>query len=399
MSRKQFIVKRGGKLTVGLPVASAADAAKQLAGALSQQPGGVLPTEELDDLYVFRKGGIRFYDLGTRKNEDGSFRDTITTLIIEPTGSGAGSDYYHWYHNSLLDDFDPDTCLQIPQGAEFLYFDASFVTQDGDANRHLIGNVDKRPYVNDLASGVNVEETIWKSGKLKFAAPDSDTPHRYLSIESAFYYNSFCTQDDDATFLDSPFFKVTTEPVWTADPVSYIPTGKDRVYLTPVRTLRSTGFFPNHVYLGRRMPILPNFEPQHDPMIFRNETIEFFVGGGLFGDMLTRMTASSSLWSAVLDHYTTVFLESGIDAKGVFGDGDSSGEPTAFFVSWTAFTLMNELNNGLDPMVAPSYLVAIIVQGDQRLYVWRNYVINILGNMITPSFPLFERRWSRIYKP
>lgn len=363
-------VKRGSTVTVRLT------ADRKTADQAAKPRRGALPDDADDDLYTFRKG-IQFFDLATRKNDDGTYSDTTPGHLVSPI---IHADVWNYYHGTLLNGFDPAKCLRIPQGSQYLYFDASFVAPDADAERNLIGRPGTRPYVAELVSGPVASQAKWSGGRLPYGSKNP-----YLSIESAFYYNAFITQDDGLPeeVLPHPFYMVTAEPDDQADNVPFALAATDRVYLTPVRTLFSTGTSPNHLYYGRRLPVLQGFAPQSDGLAITGEAFDFFMDA-----TVTSAVASAGLWTAAAAWYLATF-------PGAFWENvlTRGGILDAFHPSYTVDEFCREYSSP-----PRSWLAAVVVRGKDRFYVWRNYTAGFAGFLYAPQPVVFRRR-SKIYQP
>jgi hypothetical protein len=376
VSDKQIKIPRGGE--ADLSINRGKNRAEE-APATEPRRGGAFDEGEDDDVLAFKRG-ITFYDMGTRKMGDGSFTDSIPRNLVTPL---THTDIWNSYHNALLDGFDPGKCLRLPQQAEYLYADASFVPTDVDSavQRNLLGRTERRPYVFELVTGGLVAQTRWSGGKLPYGGSNP-----YLSLETGFYYNAFVTQDDSFPPYDgwdNPFYMVTEEPDDSADSVPFALAGKDRVYLTPVQTLLSTGTTPNHLYYARRLPVLPDFDPQADPMTVLGESFDF----SLF-ENVTLLRAPAVLWDALHAYYLANFPASFRDNV-VFRGG--LVEP--FHPSYTVDAFVAEYDSPLR-----SWLAAVVVRGSQRFYVWRNYTAGFSGFRFA-GYPAVFRRRSNVSAP
>src|SRR2546421_5375612 len=143
---------------------------------------GIVPIDDEPARYIRRFADITFYDLGTRKQDDGSYADILRTHLVSPY------DLYSNYHTTLLqgDYLASGACLKIPQAAQYLYFDTAFLPSnlDLDTERNLVGVKNTRPLVQDFPAGSLATETKWRNASLPFRPP-ADSGDWYLSIESA----------------------------------------------------------------------------------------------------------------------------------------------------------------------------------------------------------------------
>jgi hypothetical protein len=369
-----------------------------------KQPGPIAPYIPDDDLV--RLHHITFYDLGTRKQEDGSYLDIIPNDIIVP---GDGSfDWWEFYHTLMLDGgtdiFKGNNCLKLPFKSQFLYTDAEVLPSDPtkDSYKEVLGQKDTRPYVNELAiiGQPNVNHTKW-DGSLPLQMPRDDMGEAidcYLALHTVFYYNAFYTGSPDPT---PPFFHITTTPDPDGADTFFALRGQDKVYLTPIWTSSSTGTTPNHVYFSRRLPVLPNFQPQADALTM--------MGFNAVSGMLEAQ-ANAALWAAINAYYTAHhFAGSGwAESVASIPVGGSFVDMTIDDMVATLGTVVDGDGNiigrngvlGYDLFAHPRTLVAVIVRKPTEIYyIWRNCVYAFDGSDRLPIDPLFFWRKTRIYHP
>lgn len=339
--------------------------------------------EELEDsTYVFGKKGVTFYDLGTRRNEDGSYADITPGHLIAPT---THTDIWNYFHNMLLGgvDFAADrTCLQLPQAAENLYIDASFVPTifnleedlEAQLERNLIGNIPSRTYVSKLLTSEIVQKTDWKNARLPYR---SGSPYFY--IEGGIYFNSFIAANENFMLFDNFYYMVTNQPSDLAENIPFALKSKDKVYLVPILTLVSSGTTPNHLRFARRIPILSNFS--NEMLVALGEVLDTFVDGGR---MVLQLRMTSTLSNAIQTYYTANLdvLSNIITTLG--------GVPERNFPSMSVDRFAKTYN--IPPR---SYLAAVIVRNEQRFYIWRNYTSGIV-DFLYPQFPFAYRRYTDI---
>lgn len=334
MADKKIIVPHGSRISVKIPVERAPVKATRPARATRR--GALQPSDADEDLYAFRKGGITFYDLGTRKVGETDAYEYVSfpTFLHEDFTDFEG--LRTSYHTAILaGDFTAkDARLKLKQESEFLFLDAVF-KKDDQTKRFLIGNKDKRAYLKDFPeeggpTPANVTETSFKSGTLKFKSSGWK-----MAVESAWFYNNFDTGDADN-------FKVTEDSDPTSAPVEFTTGSKPmRVYLTPRLVYNASdedGQF--RFYMARLAPVLPDFS------LVNNLSL-----GGIFQhDQTAEATASDDFWAAIADHWNSII---------------PGGFPPFFniFDAASVFHLAGETG-------APT-LAAVIVKGDKKFYVWR----------------------------
>jgi hypothetical protein len=367
--------------------------------------GATVPYFPEDEVIKFTH--ITFYDLGTRKQEDGSYLDIIPNDVIVP---GDGSfNWWAYYHDLILqggeDALTGGKCLKIPTKAQYLYLDADIVPSDPDKDddKELIGQKNTRPYINELAlvGASNIDHTTWV-GSLPLRPPRDDEDALidcYLAMHSAFYYNAFYTGAPYPTSHD--FFRITMTPDPTADNVFFALRNKDKVFLTPIWTLYSTGTVPNHVYFARRLPVLPGFAPQADALTM--------MGYDATTQRLEAQ-ANATLWAAINAYYTAHFPGSSgwgeavasIPIGGSFADLTINDMLATIGVVTDGMGHVIQRNGMLGYNITdhPRTLVAIIVRkAGEVYYVWQNSIYTEGFGDSFPSDPLFFWSKTRIYHP
>jgi hypothetical protein len=281
--KKRFVVPRGSGISIGLSVQSASDLANgRNQSELPFQSRSILPTEEPDDLYVFRKGGITFYDLGTRlrsvtpetferlrrvergeiletEPQDGYYNEYVE-LDLEKgkniNSFGITLSEIAAIESELLRDDPTGTskangsdrvvphCAQLSFESEWLYVDAILYSAS-NSTRYALAQPDKRAYVSEVYNAPNRTTGAWKKtaadiaherwnslnlsahaigseGTLKVSASGS-----HLRIESIAFFEALDTGN-------SALYKWTNDPSYASDDVGTFKLGKTaRVFLRP----------------------------------------------------------------------------------------------------------------------------------------------------------------------
>lgn len=375
---------------------------------------GVIPPDELAPAFK----GITFYDLGTRKNEDGTYRDLWPYLT--PPLPDSTYDWWTHYHLTLLQGDFKKECLQIPQAAQYLYFDANFLPAglDFDNKQEIIGAKNKRPYISNIGTigAPNASTSHWARANLRFKPP-AETGDYFLSLESALYYNGFYTQDPNN--YAQPFYRVTAsaDPTGPAINSELSFKGKEKIFLTPVLASNVVSTGPTRVRVTRRLPIIPKFGPQVQPLTTLGYAI-VTVGGVLIAEL--RMRASAELWAAMDAYFSasyppTIWHESlaSIPNGAALGDFTSDGLVATNGIVTDVDENVVARNGflGYDLLAHPRTLVAIVVQGAKTYYVWQNSVqsqelrvvhgafVTRPGPDVVPGSPRMFWTHTRIYHP
>lgn len=324
----KFRVSPGGKIEIGI------EGDKPAVTPAPAKDSGYIGSDPIDEqLYVFRKGNITLYDLGTRHDGD-VYSHLQFSLLVEDFGAeGMVNDY----NATLLTASPPfSTALKLagPNLAS-LYVDVVFQRSGEDDLRVLVGAVNTRPYVKDapLVAAPQpppVTETDWTSDALSLKAPGEWD----IGIESGYFYNPFQTADETN-------FKVTDAPVSSAARVEFSLTARDKVkiYLVPRLGLPDgvTLIEADGRYLLFRLPVIPNF-----PLVFATA----------YSDNDTFQSASAAMWDQIAEFENPI---------------SQPHDP----LDWHDLSLWSDgLGVTFDVSVGPR-LVAIIVKNQETFYVWR----------------------------
>ena len=361
MSQKKYTVRRGGRVRVELP----AEEQQGAAPGQVRQPGALFPGVQDEELYAFRKG-ITFYDLGTRKNEDGSYSHVSFEGFT--TSGNPYPELLERYHAALLaGDFTKgSTCLKLPQTSEHLWLDAIFRKlgdgpDAGEKKLEIIGNKDSRFYVEDIPlifpaepTPANVTEGRWRSAALRF----SEKGEWSFEVETAWHYNPFRT--------DGHGYKVTE----TAAPAEVdeapaveikVRSGElMRVYLTPRCNWfgEELGGGDELVNMSRLLPVVPGFEA-YQVQPFTQIEADLFQSKA-------RAHATPELWALISSYYAGIYP--GWLPSVSLIDSDASANNLA--------------------ITGSPVLAAVIVQRGKTLYVWQ-----------TSTTPVTGWKESRVYNP
>jgi hypothetical protein len=206
-----------------------------------------------------------------------------------------------------------------------------------------------------------------------------------LGIESGFYYNAFLT-GFGPDYAGSDYYRVTSEPSPDGSPVTFAARGTERVYLTPVLTTHSDGTTGGSIYLARRLPVAPAFAGQAETLT------EFDASASIdltfTNAVLLSAKAGSALWSAIDAYYSGFFPSS------VWSASVASIPVGGSLADYTIDKLI-----AADFVSRRPWLVAVIVQGANRFYVWENYVADGFGAHVPPGPPRGFWNRTRLYHP
>jgi hypothetical protein len=350
MADKSYKVPHGSRVNLEIPVRRAASPAQS---SQPQRHGALFPSDQDEDLYVFTRG-VKIYDLGTRKQTDGSYAH-ITFDMGLPS-------FTESYHAALLaGDFTKgDACLRLPAAAEFLMVDM-LLTKDGEQKREIIGAKDKRPLVKDIQAQAEsahafVSESNWSKDGLKFKL-DGDW---FVGCEAAFFYNQFDSSD-------TVNFKVTDSADPTAAPTATMPKASKKsllkIYLTP--RCNFTGSFngsASTTRMSRFLPVVPKFD-----LVKTNPYTQ--LGHEPLDEDRMEAHATASFWTAIESYYGAAYGADFIAALSWYDD---------------ALNAANLFGEGA------SVLVAVIVSGSKPYYVWRVGAADMVkwpqSRIINPDF-------------
>jgi hypothetical protein len=334
MPDKKITVRRGERVSIEIPEE------RPVAPASEAQRRAVFPSVTDEELYVFRQG-ITFYDLGTRKTEDGSYAHVSFAEFNAANGTERLIGLTNSYNAALLaGDPTQSDCLKLPKESEYLYLDAVFKKTDEEDKRELIGQKDKRPYMGDFPqAGQAMPEAVHKSkwsGALKVSRAGWQ-----LKVESAWHYNPF-----DTSRL--AHLKITNEPDASSESVEFKVSNSMRVYLTPRCNFFGSG---THYIISRFLPVLPGFEP---------EKVPYLSGIGYLPAFSNQMaaTATPAFWSAVDAYYSSVY-------------------PPAYWAGASYVT--DDASAAQLGGVGRFVLLAVIVKGSRKYYVWMADQIDTSG--------------------
>jgi hypothetical protein len=242
----KFTVKPGSKVTIGVR----GDADQQLEKTGPRYIG----VETGDEQYIFRRGAIQFFDLGTRlrsvppgttfdrlrvrtvgelsvpEQHDSWFNEYVEMALdiardindhdvsggeaashtVELLGSLGGSDPMSPLETSAANVSGRKLphCMPLPYHAEWLWVDA-VLYNDGGERRYVVGADEKRPFVNSTFDGPLSSEGRWKKtaaalneenwNPLNDIIGDGELRASFrgkkLRIDSAAFYESFDTGD------------------------------------------------------------------------------------------------------------------------------------------------------------------------------------------------------------
>lgn len=326
--------------------------------------------------YIPRRGGITLYDLGTRKQEDGSYRHvSFGGRFVFPTfGVSIDPELRSRYHMALLAEgyLDAGALLKLPQAAQYLYIDIILRKQREDTSyeeeSELIGEADTRPYMDELEGhadfpigeitppGEIVSKTHWKSRELKFTKGGK----WHIKLDSGFFYNPFDTSTP-ATF------KITESASPEGEGVdNFGVTSRDevKIFLTPRCNLFGDVISDTEssFNMGRFLPVLPDFNPVKDPNPFSAVYYTYHFSGFLKG------SATPAYWAVIDAYHNELYtdIEAPPDIPWIAADADA---------------------DNLVGIGAP-VLTAVIVKGGKAFYVWRTQRID-------------STRWAdtRVYNP
>ncbi len=371
-TRKTFKVRRGDRVRIELPTAQEPSDTTP-----DEQHPPVIFTDEDEENYVFRKKGIEFYDLGTRKAEDGTYRHVILETIITNSQQTARAFLRDQFMAKILEP-DIKSSLALPDESAYLYTDAFFYNDEGEEVRELLAPAGVRPFIVDYPNhdGTSfpplpppVAVSNWKNGALAFKRAGEWN----LRIEGAYIYNTFDTGHFD--------FKVTDTSDPAAPGVAFKITSKDRVkvYLTPRLFETSqpldTGISPPARWaLMRTAPVVPHFELFAGP-ILDSPLIAF--GSNAYFDS-TR--ALAHYWSSVSDWMI------------------SAGAPTnQHSNAWSNDTWSPATTLTSAPTFTSAALVAVVRRNRDWFYVWRTDVSFTGGSGFGHFFPISAA--TRLYNP
>ena len=360
MSDKEFTADLRTRTEVSAEEKLAAEKDKT---AEEKRPGVLFPSDPDEDLYTFQQG-ITFYDLGTRRTEDGSYVEVEygSFTVAEFDNLNQRINLLNLYHNAFLSgEYDKArSCLKLPQESAGLYVDAVFKRTDndeGEEERKIIGQANARPFMRDypLAEGgvilppepELVAESDWRGAKFKF----SKAGEWGLEVESGFHYNPFDTTKPEK-------FRVNTSPDPTAILASehveldFSKQTKTRVYLTPRLTWHGLSDGGAATYtMCRYLPVLPDFDYWlAQPRLTR-------IGFDLMLFELFEAWATEELWAMLIPYYHSKGMTPGnINAATWWTAADSL----------TDFWLMTQF----DGVPHEGVLAAVVVQGGKTYYVW-----------------------------
>jgi hypothetical protein len=352
---KKILINRGERTDVQIPV-------ERPPASASPQPASralLIPADVEEDLYTFRKG-ITFYDLGTRKTEDGTYAHVAFDSFTLPEDADPFASLRDSYHAAMLagDFLQPGVCAQLPNESQYLYFDFVFKREEEVEGlfeeRELIGKEDTRPFIIDYPDfsaplPAFVHETDWRGRVLKFKKPDRWS----ICVESAFHYNPFDTLRTDA-------FKLTETPDPDAEVAQLEVTSASllKVYLTP----RCEWFaydpaeFTEYLYtMSRFLPVMPGFEIVKEPIF---EDVGLADTGPLEGQIFDALP-SVEYWTTIYNYY----MEAGHDPRAV------SPDISYLTDSGSAQSLFEE---------GEPVLVAVIVKKGKPYYLWQ--MVELAGN-------------------
>jgi hypothetical protein len=353
MAEKKIIVGHGEKLSVEIPKESTPD----LVSPEAARRAALFPSDVDEELYAFRQG-ITFYDLGTRKQEDGSYAHITFNSFTQAHLSNIWPPLVSAYNAALLaGDFTHNqACAKLQKKSQFLYFDVVFKKTGEDDDGELIGEKDTRPYVQDLPlqgspMPASVHESKW-TGSLKFSKSGWQ-----MRVESAWFYNEFDTSDLTR-------FKITESADPDASPfLDFKVSGGMRIFLTP--RCNFFGFDAGALttyHLSRFLPVLPLSQFETQPPFTQ---IGFVTTGGV----QMRAHATVDFWTAIASYYLASYPS--FDSGSAFIDDDAS-----------AYLLVD--GHSLKA------LVAVVVQGSKTYYVWRTGIFDSnlwhANRVYNPSF-------------
>lgn len=250
--RKQFIVRRGGKINVGVSVDSstAQSRSKQKTDSNDQGSSFIHPGDDDEDLYVRRKvsGTCRLFDLGMALHS-GVYAEIDDVFLEQRTYNPVGSHpafvevatvaELHAYGDTLLSKylngaFDTSTVLDARKPLKFdstsIWVDVVQTDNSNVEHKTVIGTGNTRPYLVDTMHGtlplVNGHNEGWTDhvdgGKLKIISG-----LKSLRVETVGYFFDFDT-------ADTARFKFTESPSFDAVSVTPIELSSlQSIYLVP----------------------------------------------------------------------------------------------------------------------------------------------------------------------
>lgn len=322
MADKTFKIPPGKTLEINLKRKKRTPPAT-IAG--SDDNAGIIPVESEKTRYVRRdKGSVTFYDLGTRKLEDGSYDYIYLPSVDFSLGSPIAETI-----NAILLAGNPtgeSVCRKLPFHAEFLYVDATF-KKGAEEKVFMVGERGARPLLRNLKICDTSEAPPLDDGtEWKRDASLSFNPSGWkIGIQAGWYYRPFDTSDTTT-------YKITNSPDAHGRQVEFKLKAKAQVFLVPSYERISIDAESDFINLGR----LPSF-PEVEASAFLD------VCRGPDAAQATATDAQVTMFTSFLGAQVTV----------------------GSYVGWSAINTWPNVCDSVHPII-----VAIIKTGSDTFYVW-----------------------------
>lgn len=232
--RKRFQVRRGDKVSIGLLVESDVEQAR--ANQKGDEGSKLLnPGDEENELYVFRTGipiynlGLRLIDAPHKMYAEIPMFQVLNRADRNNYDTGSLDDFFLATVAPLLDHAFQSTQSvpnrkPISKNVEKRYTDLIFTDQSDAEVRSILGKADRQfsNQFNQVSEPTGTNQ-LWKHNKVSVEIRKG----KGIRIESVGYFYNFNT-------LDTTHFKVTDDPVFTADEVPALLNALSGIYLVPM---------------------------------------------------------------------------------------------------------------------------------------------------------------------